>query len=100
MKYELGERIKKYRSIKGMSQKELAQRLGVAVSRVSNWETGLNRPDVDMLAQICDVLEVSPDVLLGIGSHIITDEEALIIEQYRKKPELHHAIKILLGIEE
>ena len=99
MKYEIGERIKRYRIIKGMSQKELAQRLGVSVSRVSNWESGLNRPDVDIFAEICNVLDVKPNLILGIGQHTISDEEMQIIECYRNKPEMHHAIKVLLGIE-
>ena len=99
MKYEIGERIKKYRIIKGMSQKELAQRLGVSVSRVSNWESGLNRPDVNIFAEICNVLEVKPDLIFGIGQHTISDDEMQIIKCYRKKPEMHHAIKVLLGIE-
>lgn len=99
MKYEIGERIKKYRKLQGISQKELAARLNVGVSRVSNWESGLNRPDVDIFAEICHILEVEPDALLGLGRHTISDEEMEILKAYRKRPEMHHAIKVLLGME-
>lgn len=50
MKYEIGARIRKYREMSGFSQKELAQKIGVSNSRVSNWEQGINRPDADILA--------------------------------------------------
>lgn len=40
MKYEIGARIRKYREMRGFSQKELAQKIGVSNSRVSNWEQG------------------------------------------------------------
>ena len=52
MKYEIGARIRKYREMSGFSQKELAQKIGVSNSRVSNWEQGINRPDADILADI------------------------------------------------
>lgn len=39
-KYELGNRIKRLRKELGISQKELAERIGVSNSRVSNWEQG------------------------------------------------------------
>ena len=47
MKYEIGARIRKFREQRGLSQKEFAQLIGMSNARVSNWEQGLNRPDVD-----------------------------------------------------
>ena len=52
MNYEIGSRIRKYREANNITQKELAQKIGVSSSRVSNWEQGLYRPDVDILANI------------------------------------------------
>ena len=66
MKYEIGARIRKYREMRGFSQKELAQKIGVSNSRVSNWEQGINRPDADILADICKALNVSPSELLDV----------------------------------
>lgn len=102
MKYEIGNRIKKYREARHLSQKELAQLLGISNSRVSNWEQGVNRPDADMLADICVVLKISPSELLDVR---LTDEEYTskekeIIAAYRSKPELQHAVNVLLGIDE
>lgn len=101
MRYEIGSRIRKYREQIGLSQKEFARLIGVSNARVSNWEQGLNRPDVDVLADICSTLKVDPNVLLDIqpGGEQFSDEEKLLIRQYRKKPGLQHSVKILLGID-
>ena len=50
MKYEIGARIRAFREARGLTQKELADRLQINNNRVSNWEQGINRPDADMLA--------------------------------------------------
>lgn len=102
MKYELGKRICKYRKDRGLSQKEFAQSLGVSNSRVSNWEQGINRPDADIIANICKALSVSPSELLNV--HLcddeLSDQERKVLQAYREKPELQPAVNILLGIEE
>ena len=100
MRYEIGKRIRKYREARGISQVQLAEKLGIGNSRVSNWEQGINRPDADILAEICRALEVSPSELLDV--HLSTDElvekEKKVIKAYRSKPELQQAVDILLGI--
>ena len=67
-KYDIGSRIRKYREEGGISQKELANRINVSNSRISNWEQGLNRPDADVLADICRALNISPSELLERSS--------------------------------
>ena len=102
MKYELGSRIRRYREYRGLSQKRLAEMIGVSNSRVSNWETGLNRPDADILADICRALKVSPSELLDVQltQEDLTDQERRVVDAYRSKPELQQAVHILLGIED
>lgn len=101
MKYEIGARIRKFREKQGLSQKEFAQLIGVSNARVSNWEQGLNRPDVDILASICNVLRVDPNELLDIrlNNDGLSEEEKQIISQYRKRPEVQYAVRVLLGID-
>ena len=100
MRYEIGKRIRNYREASGISQIQLAEKLGISNSRVSNWEQGINRPDADILAEIFRVLEVSPSELLDV--HLSADEldgkEKKVIRAYRSKPELQQAVDILLGI--
>ena len=65
----IGEQIKKYRNIKGMTQQDIADALGESSGRVIyNWEKGIGRPDCDKLARLCDLLEVSADELIGCKS--------------------------------
>lgn len=102
LKYEIGKRIREFREDRGMSQKELADKIDVSNSRVSNWEQGINRPDADILADLCRVLKVSPSELLDV--HLSTDElndqERKVIQAYRTKKELQQAVNILLGLED
>jgi transcriptional regulator with XRE-family HTH domain len=100
MGYEIGVRIRKYRKAQKLSQKEFANKIGVSNSRVSNWEQGINRPDVDILSEICTVLNVSPCELLDVrlSPDDLNDQERHVVMQYRKKPELQQAVNILLGV--
>lgn len=101
MKYEIGNRIRKYREDRKLSQKQLAELIGVSNSRVSNWEQGINRPDADILAELCRALQVSPSELLDVhlSDEEITEQERKILQAYREKTELQHAVNILLGID-
>ena len=100
MKYEIGARIRKIREDRGYSQKELAELIGVSNSRVSNWEQGINRPDADILVDLCKTLNVSPSELLDV--HLKDDElsdiERKVINAYRAKKDLQSAVNILLGV--
>lgn len=102
MKYEIGNRIRKYREENNMTQKQLAERIGVSNSRVSNWEQGLNRPDADILAAVCVALDVSPSLLLGIRvtGDDLTEQERRVLKAYREKDDVRQAVHILLGISE
>ena len=101
-KYEIGNRIRKYREECNMTQKQLAERIGVSNSRVSNWEQGLNRPDADILAAVCVALDVSPSLLLGIRvtGDDLTEQERRVLKAYREKDDVRQAVHILLGISE
>lgn len=102
MKYEIGNRIRKYRKDSGLTQEQLAEKINVTKSRVSNWEQGINRPDADIIGLICRALNVSPSDLLDV--HLTDDEltvhEKQVINAYRNKSELQHAVDVLLGIAE
>lgn len=102
LKYEIGSRIRKYREERKLSQKQFAELMGISNSRVSNWEQGINRPDADILADICRVLDVSPSALLDVhlSDEELSDQERKVLRAYRQKPELQQAVNILLGVEE
>lgn len=62
----IGEQIKTARKAKGVSQEELAVRLGVVRQTVSKWENGMSVPDADVLIQIAELLDVPVSQLLGM----------------------------------
>lgn len=62
----IGKFIAELRKEKGMTQKELAEKLKVSDKSVSKWETGNGIPDVSMLMPIADLFEVTvAEVLKG-----------------------------------
>lgn len=61
---KLSEKIVQLRKGRGLSQEELAERLGVSRQAVSRWESGTALPDAGNLRQISRLFEVSADYLL------------------------------------
>lgn len=64
-KEQFGILLTTLRKKKGISQKEMAERLSVSTSAVSKWEHGKNLPDMTMLGSIAETLQVSCDELLN-----------------------------------
>ena len=64
-KNQFAERIKKFRISRGISQKELGERLGVSNRAVSKWERGEAYPAVDTLGEIAEALGVLVDDLIS-----------------------------------
>lgn len=61
-----GEIFKKFRLEVGLSQNEVAKRLGIHQSNVSDWENDISRPDYEKLIQLSKIYDVSICELLGI----------------------------------
>lgn len=63
-----GARIGALRREKGLTQEQLAERLGVSRRTVSRWETGSNLPDLDLLLELTDLFGVGlRELLIGEG---------------------------------
>lgn len=69
-KYLIGARIKKIREEKHISQKGLAERVGIVNVRLSDYERGRLRVPSELLIRFAQALEVSADELLGIDDHL------------------------------
>ena len=65
---KFGAFVAELRREKGMTQKELAERLFVSDKAVSKWERGLSLPDISLLQPMADIFGVSVTELLG-GEH-------------------------------
>lgn len=62
----LGENLKRARKAAGMTQKELAERLGVYQKDISRWEQNKLTPNAITLAKICKEINVSADEILEL----------------------------------
>lgn len=60
----IGDKIKKLRNQKQITQKQLAAHLCVTPQAVSKWEQGVAYPEIHLLVPIADFFEVSLDELL------------------------------------
>ena len=59
------ERLKTLRKEKKLTQKELAEQIGISQKSYSHWETGKNEPSLENLIKLADLFEVSLDWLFG-----------------------------------
>ena len=62
---KLGERIAELRKKTGMTQEELAEKVGVVRQTISKWELGETAPDLEQSKNLADVLKVSLEELVG-----------------------------------
>jgi hypothetical protein len=82
---EFGEVIQKYRKKAQLNQPDLAEMLGVSRNTVTNWETGKNKPDIDLTIKLCQLLGIPANELLGTPSETVhPGAEQRILENYRK----------------
>lgn len=84
---KIGKLIAKCRKEKNLTQKELAELLGVTDKSVSKWETGICLPDVSLYKELCN--------LLGITLNEFFAGEKIIDENYKKKADenLYNALE-------
>lgn len=66
------ENLKEARLKSGISQKDLAENIGVAKSTYSLYESGKREPNVDTIKKIASSLNVSADTLFGIDNEPTT----------------------------
>ena len=86
IKKNISTNITKYREKANLSQKELAARLNTSPSRVSNWEQGNNCPSIDILFDVCRILDVSINDIYGVypsSSFSLSYDEQDHIKKYR-----------------
>ena len=65
MKLSLPANISKLRKKHSMTQEQLAEALGVTFASVSKWERGVATPELNLIAEMADLFEVSIDALIG-----------------------------------
>ena len=82
---QLGKTIRKYRKEKGLTQEEMANRLGVTTPAVNKWENENSYPDISLLGPIARLLGISLDTLFSFQEELTTEEiNNLILETNQK----------------
>lgn len=62
----MSEKLKELRKQKGVSQRKVAEAIGVTLSAYSNYEQGIREPSNQILINLCKYFDVSADYLLGL----------------------------------
>ena len=63
---KIGAFLKELRKEKGITQEQMADKLGVSGRTISRWETGNNMPDISLLVEIAEFFDVSiPEIIKG-----------------------------------
>ena len=65
MTNDIGKFIQEIRKEKGLTQKELAELIGVSDKTISKWENGNSSPDTSMLMSLSEALEITVNELLS-----------------------------------
>lgn len=82
----LGHKLYEIRKLHGLSQENLAQRLGVSRQAISKWECGESLPDTDNLITISKIFGISLDELVG-NIQDITENDS---EEIKNDDNTHH----------
>lgn len=61
----IGERLREARIRRGLTQAEVAEKLGVTRSVIARYESGINDPPSENISKLAEILGVSADYLLG-----------------------------------
>jgi transcriptional regulator with XRE-family HTH domain len=85
----VGERIKAGRARANLSQRALAQKLGVSAGAVAQWEVGVGLPATERLNALSEALNVSIDWLLGrheraSAATITTADDMMLVREARQ----------------
>ena len=78
---KIGDVIRKYRRQAGITQEEMAKRLGVTAPAVNKWEKNNTQPDIALVAPIARLLGISTDTLLSYKESLSQEEIAAFVRK-------------------
>ena len=99
----MGERIRKERIARDMSQEELGKLLDVSKVSVCGYETGNRMPTMEKFIKLIDVLNVDSNYILGRDTDVINDkdeasvikmakDDIIILNELKKYPYLYNRL--------
>ena len=96
---KIGKYIASKRKSLGMTQKQLAEKLGMSDKSVSKWERGVCLPDVSVYKELCSILGISLNEFLAgediAQENIIQKSETNIIEVIRDNINKQKCLKVM-----
>ena len=82
-------RLRQAREMAGLTQQDLAEKLGVTKNSISNYENGVSSPKWDILVKIFDVLRVDPNFLYQddfsselTEAHVLTPQQSTLLAAF------------------
>ena len=101
--------FKRLRTSSGLTQAEIAEKLGISRSTIGMYETGAREPDFETLEKIADFFNVDIDFLLGrsdkttilpetVGYYYLNDETRAIAQEVYENPELRSLFHVARDI--
>lgn len=102
---KIGKFIAEKRKEQGLTQLQLAEKLGITDRAVSKWETGKSLPDASIMLELCSILGITVNDLLSgeaVSMEIYNEEtEKMLIEMVRQKEQSDKRLlkmEIVIGI--
>lgn len=91
---ELGKRIRQQRMLARMTQEKLSEAAGISLSFLGHIERGTRKASLDTLVKICNVLKVSPQLLLqdSLENDLLGMTSVFSDSKARLMREIAHAI--------
>lgn len=77
MIYNISDRIRFLRDKVGMTQTDLAKKLGISRSAVNSWEMSLSLPSISNIIEMTQIFHISSDYLLSISDNMYVDISSL-----------------------
>ena len=70
-----------------LSQKEIAEKLGVSKAAITNWLNGSNSPNMEILANLCTILDVPMSKMLSDETMKLTAKEKKLLDNFKQLSE-------------
>ena len=102
-KQEIAEKFLFYRKKQNLTQKEIAELLGVRTVTVSGWERCVSSINVETLSKVCEIFGITPNEMFGIDNNevnpdTLTYSERILIQTYRNSPDVQPILDKLLDL--
>ncbi|MBQ3588479.1 MAG: helix-turn-helix transcriptional regulator [Oscillospiraceae bacterium] len=82
----MGEKIASLRKVAGMTQRQLADRMGVTDKAVSKWERNLSCPDIESIPLLAEIFGISADELINTKATGTSEKDKIIDIVFKAVP--------------